>query len=163
MDGFEFVDKIPNWLRWILFIPMPIIIARIVIVLGSFCTNLVIGGGFEVESSSWFYSTLFIMYDNAMTPMIMGISGFIIAPKKKFICGLIQALIWGLFVVASLCIAVTYSIMSGDTASLASWEAVKLYMMAIIGLISVVYISVEMFKLEKEGFTNLNEKTYETF
>jgi len=163
MDGFEFVDKIPNWLRWILFAPMPFIIARIVVVLGSFCTNLVIGGGFEFESSSWFYSTLFIIYDNAMTPAIMGISAFIIAPKKKFICGLIQAIVYGVFLVASVCVAVTYSIMTGDTSSLASWEAIKLYIMVIIGLISVVYVSVEMFKLEKEGFTNLNEKTYETF
>jgi len=158
MDDFNFVNKIPNWLRWILFIPMPFIIARIVVVLGSICTNLVIGGGFEFESGSWFYSTLFIIYDNAMTPAIMGISAFIIAPKKKFICGLIQAIIWAVFLVASVCITVTYLIMTGDTSDLASWEAVKLYIMVIIGLISVVYVSVEMFKLEKEYLYKINSE-----
>ena len=34
--------------------------------------------------------------------------------------------------------------------SYASWEAIKLNIMVIIGLISVVYVSVEMFKVETE-------------
>ena len=85
MDSFDFVDKIPNWLRWILYFPIPFIVARLLIVLGSISTNLVIGGGFEYDSGPLFYSTLFIIYDNALTPTIMGLSGFIIAPMRLIV------------------------------------------------------------------------------
>lgn len=86
----------------------------------------------------------------------MGISGFIIAPKKKFVCGLIQALVWGLFVVCSLCITITILVMQGNVANLSSWEAIKLYLMSLVSIISVVYISVAMFKMEKEILSENN-------
>jgi hypothetical protein len=163
MDTFKFVDRIPNWVRWILYIPVPFIVARLVIVLGSICTNLVIGGGFEYESDSLIYSTLFIIYDNALTPALMGLSGFILAPKKKFICGLIQAIVWGLFVVCSLCITITVLIMQDNIASLGSWEAIKLYLMSLISVISVIYITVTMFKMERETvFKNISSDSIQS-
>lgn len=160
MGGFGFVDRMPNWLRWILYIPVPFIASRIVIILGSICTNLAVGGGFAYNSDSLIYSTLFILYDNAMTPIIMALAGFILAPKKKFIFGLIQAIIWGLIVICSLCITITVMVMRGETAYLASWEAIKLYIMGITSIIAIIYISVSMFRLEKQYIDNSYEESF---
>jgi len=88
-------------------------------------TNLVVGGGFDTDSGSLWYSTLFIIYDNAMTPIIMGIGGFIIAPKKRFICGLIQAILWGIFSISALIFSMTFIFIQGDSSISYSFCAKK--------------------------------------
>jgi hypothetical protein len=140
----EFINKLPYWFRWILYIPIPYLVARTAIIVSSISVKWTTGSNFSAEGSSIIYTVLYLITENTLTPALMGCIAYILAPKHKFIAGMIQMIVWCAFVLIVTGMFISSTISYGY--SLFDWESIKTYIMAITSLIATCITAYQLWK-----------------
>jgi hypothetical protein len=121
----------PNWLRWVLILPVAICAYLILAVIGSIVYKLLPIPTF-----------LLTLYYSAMSPMAFVAAGVITAPSHKFVTAIILTIINAIFAAVIVTTAVVH-----QSGTVPLWWLV---VCALIGIVATIWFCAE-FKGEEEG------------
>ena len=110
-----FLNKIPSWLRWVLYIPVPYLIGKLCILILEIPIAYMQVPGFVPSSSSIIIIVLLSIFANLVPTICIGYIAFILAPSMKFKAGLLQLILWGIWKTKILVDYVSYLFVIGDS------------------------------------------------
>lgn len=136
----KFLEKIPDWLRWILFIPaalLALFVSYPIIAIVNRITTIGIGEGFILDIG-------ILVLANLWSAVAFIWVGSIVAPKNNFIISIIFSVIYGFMLGASF----FAKFMLGENSSV-SW--IEMIITIITGIIAAVGVVRYFYEKEKSG------------
>jgi len=138
----RFLDKIPDWLRWILFIPaalLALFISYPIITIVNKITMIGFGEGFILD-------ILILVLANLWSAVAFIWIGSIVAPKNNFIISIILSMIYGFMLGASF----FAKFMLGENSSVSYIEMIVTIITGIIAAVGVIRYFYEKEKSDDE-------------
>ena len=138
----RFLDKIPDWLRWILFIPaalLALFISYPIITIVNKITMIGFGEGFILD-------ILILVLANLWSAVAFIWIGSIVAPKNNFIISIILSMIYGFMLGASF----FAKFMLGENSSVSYIEMIITIITGIIAAAGVIRYFYEKEKSDDE-------------
>ena len=145
-----FINKIPNWLRWLFYIPAPYLIGKMFILIIELPITYMQVPGFIPSSLSNIIIALFSVFSNLIPTICIGYIAFILAPSMKFKACLLQLILWGIWKTKLLVGYVSYLFIVGDSTLFFSWMSIITYIDFAIVIVAGVIIAIKIYKLEKK-------------
>ena len=145
----RFLKKIPDWLRWILFIPaalLALFVSYPIIAIVNKITMIGFGEGFILD-------IMILVLANLWSAVAFIGIGSIVAPKNNFIISIILSVIYGFMLGASF----FAKFMLGENSSVSWIEMIITIVTGIIAAVGVVRYFYEIEKSKDSGEINKSE------
>ena len=154
MEGLEWIEKIPKFIRWILWLPVPYLASRVILWLAKFCT-----GWFYPDITSNPNAIWWALYDAVLTPFILGYGGYIIAPKFKYGFGIVQPIVFLGYISFIYVLAIAALISLNSISILGTWEGIRAIAIWLATIVFTVVACVVLYKQSIEDREKIAAQT----